>query len=221
MKYHTMSVGEIVTAIPQAMEYFTTVHIDYCCGGYQKLAKVIEELGLDEKEVYTHLDTLSSNMQSIKKYTQMNVIELCEYIVNTHHVYLRKVLPRIEEYSNAVMRAHGIRHPELFTLGKLIGQLHADLQQHLIKEEEILFPLLKKNAKVEAQTLSTIIITEHEEAGVILEKIRELTNQYLLPDDACKTYSKLFDSLQEMENDLHTHIHLENNILLKKFDNRK
>lgn len=218
--YRTMSIGEIVTMIPKAMDYFKTQHIDYCCGGYRILGDVIKELDLNMEEINMALNQLESNRNNTKTYDQMSVMELCDYIVNQHHTYLRKVLPEIDQYITAVMRAHGIHHPELFKLGQLFGQLSADLKQHLIKEEEILFPLLKECEKNNAKTLATDIIHEHVEAGAVLEKMRHLTSNYTLPEDACETYEKLYSSLQEMEEDLHTHIHLENNILLKSFDAR-
>lgn len=219
--YRTMRIGEVVTDLPQAMQYFKELGIDYCCGGFRQLDQVLEELNQDKDSVYAKLEEMQHTMQPTKTFDAMNVNELCDYIVNKHHVYVRKALPIINDYLNALMRAHGANHPELFTIGSEFGRLSADLQQHLIKEEELLFPLLKQNDDTSAASLAHIIIDEHEEAGAILAKLRAISNHYTVPRDACGTYVKLYDALQELEDDLHTHIHLENNILLKKLDERK
>lgn len=218
--YRTMSIGEIVTIIPKAMGYFKSKHIDYCCGGYRILGDVIKEHHLNIEEINTNLNHLESTMTITKSYDQMSVNELCDYIVDHHHTYLRKVIPEIDQYLSAVMRAHGANHLELFTLAKIFGQLSTDLKQHLIKEEEILFTLLKESEKNNVKVFANDIIHEHVEVGMLLEKMRHLTNDYTLPADACDTYEKLYSSLSKMEDDLHTHIHLENNILLKQFDTR-
>ncbi len=218
--YQNKSVGEVVTALPEAMSYFKQIGIDYCCGGYRPLTEAIKEVKLVEEEVYAQLERFENKSQPSVSFDQMSVAQLCDYIVNKHHVYLREALPRINDYMNAVMRAHGAQHPELFSLGSEFGKLNADLQQHLIKEEEVLFVMLKQQEEKEAEPLANTIIHEHEEAGEILLKLRKISNNYTLPSDACNTFAKLYRALQEMEDDLHTHIHLENNILLKKLDER-
>ena len=219
-EFENKTIGEVVSKLPKAMLYFKEIGIDYCCGGYRELDEVIEELSLDKENVHATLQKIKEQMHTTRTFDQMEVGELCDYIVNTHHVYLREVMPQINEYLNAVMRAHGAHHPYLFEVGAVYGTLQADLQQHLIKEEELLFPFLKLCDEKQATPLAHAIIDEHEAAGKLLVKLREVTNNYTLPSDACSTFTKLYKTLQEMEDDLHTHIHLENNILLKKFDTR-
>jgi regulator of cell morphogenesis and NO signaling len=147
--------------------------------------------------------------------------------VNTHHSYVKKYLPEIRGYAAKVAKVHGGAHPELATIQTLVETLNAELLGHLHKEEAILFPFIKRLVKVEPgqnafspfgtiQNPISVMELEHETAGGILEKIRALTNNYTLPADACASYSLLYRMLDEFENDLHTHVHLENNILFPK-----
>ncbi len=120
------------------------------------------------------------------------------------------------------MRVHGGNHRELFKIYQLFGSLKTDLEQHLLKEENLLFPLLNNATHniTEVKSLTNEIITEHETAGDILRALRRESNDYALPEDACATYQKAYHLLVEIEGDLHQHIHLENNILLKEYSNR-
>jgi len=154
---------------------------------------------------------------------------LADYIVNTHHSYIRKSLPDIVAYAEKVMRVHGNHHPELIRVHQLVDEIYEELTNHLLKEENILFPYIKAldAAKDHRQPLQavpfktvqspiSVMEMEHELVGRNLEEIRQLTNNYLLPEDACASYSLLYRMLDEFEEDLHLHIHLENNILFPK-----
>jgi regulator of cell morphogenesis and NO signaling len=147
---------------------------------------------------------------------------LSDYIEDTHHSYLREVMPQISDLLGTVIRVHGKNHPELFEVYRLYGALKTDLEQHLLKEETMLFPAFTASDenRGEVEKLATVIIKEHEAAGAILNELRNVTGNYRLPEDACGTFHRVYDLLQELEKDLHQHIHLENNILLKKYDDR-
>ncbi len=225
----TQSIGAIVSAMPKAGDIFKEYRIDFCCGGNRPLQEAILEQGLDGNEVLERLDKAYEEMQEYSKenvdFKTMKPSRLIDYIVNTHHSYLRTELPLISEYVNTILKVHGKNHGDvLFKVHKLFHSLKADLEQHLIKEEEILFPMIKeydRNPSLEmvGRIASTIkeLEDEHEGAGGILKELREITQNYTLPEDGCRTYGITFQRLEELESDLFQHIHLENNILFKAF----
>lgn len=222
-----ISIGEVVTAIPKAVEIFREFGIDYCCGGHRLLAEVIQDQGIKEAELYERLDRALSDRQGGyvsqgQNFDKMSPAVLSAYIEDTHHGYLRKALPEAAGLLDTVVRVHGRNHRELYEINQLFGRLKTDLEQHLLKEETLLFPILDdpKDSYNEAVSLTEEIITEHEAAGEILRKLREVSGNYKLPADACNTFGKAYAILEELEQDLHQHIHLENNILLKSYSNR-
>jgi regulator of cell morphogenesis and NO signaling len=215
--------------MPKASDIFKEYRIDFCCGGNRPLQEAIEEKGLNEKEVLERLEKAYEEMQKYSSdqvdFKLMNPGDLADYIVNTHHSYLNTELPRISEYVNTILKVHGKNHGDvLFKVHKLFHSLKSDLEQHLIKEEQILFPMIKeydKNPSAEMIRKIAAVIKEiedeHEGAGDILKELREITDNYAVPEDGCRTYSITFQKLEELESDLFQHIHLENNILFKAF----
>jgi len=224
------SVGEIVSIMPRASEIFKQYRIDFCCGGNKPLIDAIRENDLDEGEVLKKLNEAFKANEEIKKggkdFRKMSPGELIEYIESTHHVYVKKTLPELSELTIKIMSVHGAKHPALFIVHELFSKLKAELEQHLIKEEEILFPLIKEYSKDPgAELLARInkvksdLEEEHEGAGNILKELRKITEDYKVPKDGCNTYFATFDRIKELESDLFEHIHLENNILFKKTGN--
>ncbi len=218
------TIGEVVVELPQATEVFKEFGIDFCCGGHRNFIQVVEEQKIDQKILFDRLDEVydqrkASYEQADKKFDQMSPEVLTTYIEDTHHEYMRRVLPEISELLNTLLRVHGKNHAELFEVYRVYGQLKTDLEQHLLKEETMLFPDFDQTDKnrEEITELARIITEEHEGAGELLVKLRELTHDYQVPTDACKTYARTYQLLEEMEDDLHQHIHLENNILLKDY----
>jgi regulator of cell morphogenesis and NO signaling len=143
--------------------------------------------------------------------------------VETHNSFTTRILPEISEFATKILRVHGSNHKELFRIHKLFHSLKMDLEQHLIKEEEILFPLIKEydinpSDQLLAKIQDTVRETEeeHTAAGDILKELREITNDYNLPVDACGSYRLTYEKLTELESDLFQHIHLENNILFHR-----
>ena len=162
-------------------------------------------------------------------YNDWSLDFLADYIVNTHHSYVRKSLPDLRAYAAKVASVHGDRHPELLTVNKLVTEINEELTDHMMKEETVLFPFIKQlvNAKKDNQKLAPVgfgtvqnpinmMENEHEAVGNNLAVIRSITNDYAIPQDACASYKLLFKMLEDFEGDLHTHIHLENNILFPK-----
>jgi len=218
-----MTVGEMAVQERAAISVFKELGIDFCCNG----SKTIEE-ALREKNI--SLETFAAKLEAAKKemtsgatggaagkvdFLAMRPADLAEYIFDIHHAYLWKKLPETDALFAKVLRVHGANHPELFKAYKLFGTLKTDLEQHLIKEETMLFPRIAQVDSAEVEELTAGIRDEHEQAGKLLEQLRTVTHDYTLPADACMSFRNLYISLQEMEDDLHEHIHLENNILLK------
>jgi len=219
-----LTVGEVVAYNPAAKKIFKKYGIDFCCGGNRKLMAVAGEQGLDYEAICRELDMAKKDMERVNELdiTELSPLALSEYINDRHHSYMRKALPETAELLLTIVRVHGANHPELFELYKLFGNLRTDLEQHLLKEETMLFPAFEaeKERQDDIRSLSAVIISEHEAAGEILSKLREISRDYTLPDDACPTFARAYKALEEIEQDLHQHIHLENNILLKEYDQR-
>jgi len=220
-----LTVGELIVQLPASEKVLKKYQVDYCCGGNRKLWAVISELELDPKEFYLELEAARKEEQNTYKdlnFTEMEPLVLSDYINDRHHSYLRRSLPEIGELLLTIVRVHGVNHPELYELYKQFGKLRTDLEQHLLKEEIMLFPAFEVEVENqdEIRRLSAVIISEHEAAGEILTIMRKITDDYNLPDDACATFERTYNLLEELEQDLHQHIHLENNILLREYDAR-
>jgi regulator of cell morphogenesis and NO signaling len=224
------TVGEIAAKDLRKAQVFRKYGIDFCCGGKKTLKEVCSEKGLDEVAIARELQA-QDNVRGSRAvaYADWSPDFLADYIVNTHHSYVRKTLPELRAFGRKVAAVHGPNHPELIRISDLIQELSAELKDHLMKEEEILFPYVKDlvRARQDGKPLPVpnfgsignpihIMEDEHESAGGILEEIRRLSGDYTLPAEACASYTLLFNMLQEFEEDLHIHIHLENNILFPK-----
>lgn len=143
----------------------------------------------------------------------MTLTELTEHLESTHHVYLKKTLPRLVALMDKVHQAHSPRHPELTRLQTVVENLRADLEPHLLKEEQILFPLIRQLEA--AQGPIRVMRSEHDGAGELLKEMRTLTNVYVVPKDGCQSFQLLYEGLKELEEDTHLHIYKENNILFR------
>ncbi|WP_052465964.1 iron-sulfur cluster repair di-iron protein [Mobilicoccus massiliensis] len=212
-------VGDVVTADVHATRVLDRHGIDYCCGGRRTLREAAQEAGLD-------LDALLSDLAgtggAAPDWAALAPAALARHIVETHHAYLWEEMPRVQALAEKVARVHGERHPELAEVRKLTQALVADLTGHLAKEERILFPAIQtffaNDGRVDfpfGRLANPIraMLAEHDEAGVILARLREITGDFVAPADGCGSYSALYAGLAEMETDLHLHIHKENNIL--------
>lgn len=220
-------IGEIVTQFPKAADIFKEYRIDFCCGGDRILKSVLQEEGHDEEIVLNRINCLYEELKdsnlSEHDWTKEPSGQLIEHIINTHHAYLNVELPRISELTTNILRVHGAHHPELKTVHRLFHNLKMELEQHLIKEEETEFPLIKAyesnptaEAKQEIQRILRELEEEHTGAGDLLKELRNVTHDYQLPEDACATYRLTFEKLEELENDTFQHVHLENNILFPR-----
>ena len=224
------TMGEIATKDLRKAEVFKKYGLDFCCGGKKTVKEACEEKGLDAAKVEAELNAAEANPTSRPlPYNDWSLDFLADYVVNTHHSYVRKSLPDLLAYSTKVATVHGDRHPELLTVSHLVKEINTELSEHMVKEENVLFPFIKQlvyaknnKQKVQAAGFGTVqnpinmMEHEHEAVGKNLETIRSITNEYAIPQDACASYKLLFKMLQDFESDLHIHIHLENNILFPK-----
>ena len=222
--YKQTKIGDIVTQDFRAAEVFKKAGIDFCCGGSQSLEDACRDKKLDVAEIESELSKLeNSEPGSSYKFNEWKLDFLCDYIVNTHHQTVMKLLPQLTFYTQKIAEVHGDNHPELSEIANLFAQVDTELRQHLCNEEEVLFPAIREVLKTNsAESKATIIseITrmtgEHEFAGGAMDKINELSHRYAVPEDGCNTYRVAYKLLEQFEDDLHIHVHLENNILYPK-----
>ncbi|MEI8097212.1 MAG: iron-sulfur cluster repair di-iron protein [Sediminibacterium sp.] len=224
------TLGAIAAKDLRKAQIFKQNGLDFCCGGKKTVKEACAEKGIDSARVEQELQKIDQIPASRPlPYNEWSLDFLADYIVNTHHSYIRKFLPDIRIYAEKVNRVHGARHPELERIYELVEAINAELGAHMIKEEKILFPYIKALviaekgiAPIQASHFGTIqnpinmMEMEHEAVGEYLAEIRSLSNDYTLPSNACASYSLLYRMLHEFETDLHLHIHLENNILFPK-----
>lgn len=224
------SVGEIVKLDFRAADIFSNYGIDFCCGGKISVTEACANAGADESSVIGALENLKNQTGSaVHDFDSWNIGFLADYIQNTHHQYVSKAIPAILPLAQKVATVHGENHSEVVQINELFQDLANELLQHMQKEEVILFPYIKK-LMAEKSTGKcddpacfgsigspiSVMEQEHENAGLILKELFRLSNGYTPPEDACNTYRVLFGKLKEFEDDLHRHIHLENNILFPK-----
>ncbi|MBS1496791.1 MAG: iron-sulfur cluster repair di-iron protein [Bacteroidetes bacterium] len=223
-------IGEIVAEDYRTATVFKNYGIDFCCNGNRNIEEACasqkikkEELISELKEITRQCTQITSDFQSWPPDLLIN------YIEKKHHRYVRAQVPVLQEYLAKLCKVHGSRHPELFEIQKLFAQSSMEFMVHMEKEEKVLFPYIinlsdensDKNvlAKTAFGTVAMPIsnmMHEHEAEGGRFRKIKELSKDYTAPDDACHTYGITYLLLQEFENDLLLHIHLENNILFPK-----
>lgn len=224
-----MTVREVAIELPQATRLFETLKIDYCCGGNKPLAQACAAAGIDVDDVMdmlTEVTAENSQSSSATEFQSLSLPELITHILDTHHVFTKSEMERLGALTAKVIAAHGSNHPELLHLGELFKLLCDDLRPHMFKEEHVLFPFILSMtaAKQNNQTgpfapFGTVnnpirmMMREHDNAGEILRELRALTSDYEVPADACISYRTLYQALEDLEKDLHQHIHLENNIL--------
>jgi regulator of cell morphogenesis and NO signaling len=230
-----MTIRDLVGRYPQTRPVFEKHGIDYCCGGSKCLAEAAGERGLKLPALVGALEEAlqaapSEAQGADKDWYAAPLGELVSHIVEAHHGYLKAALPRLRSLVPTVLKAHGAHHGELLRqVQDLVTALDAELSTHLMKEEHMLFPYIvaaeardQEGAAKPPAAFGSVrnpirqMEHEHESAGQVLQKLREVTHDYALPSDACPTFTAMYDELQRLEADLHQHIHLENNILFPR-----
>ena len=223
------SVGEIAAKDLRKAEVFKKYGIDFCCGGKKSLKQVCEEKGLNIGIVEAELESSPQQILSGNNYDRWELDFLADYIYNQHHLYYYNEAPVIRGLITKVMHHHGTNHPELKHVYSVFEELLQELGTHFMREEKVVFPFIKalvkagrsgNQAELNSQPSLTdpilIMEADHEAAGDILAEIRKLSSNYTPPEDACNSYQFLYKKLKDLDDDLHQHIHLENNILFRK-----
>ena len=223
------TVGAVVARDYRAAAIFERYGIDFCCGGNVPLAKACQDNGIDQEALRRELEQAAAQpVDRSQNYDAWELPFLADYIVNTHHIYLRENIPTIGSYAHKIAQVHGAYHPEVVEIAGIFDKLAADMALHLQKEEEQLFPAIRKLVSLEkegnaaagdVEELRKILAElshEHDEVGAAIHEIRRLADDYTVPADVCNTFMVTYRKLREFEDDLHKHVHLENNILFLK-----
>jgi regulator of cell morphogenesis and NO signaling len=226
----TQTVREIALELPHSIRVFERFGIDYCCGGRKPLGEACIAGDLSAEEVLAALGSAANTAVPLPvDWSQVSLRRLIEHIVATHHAYVQRELPRLAVLAQKVVNRHGDTQAHLPAIQNTLAQLDDELTHHLAKEENILFPYI---AALESALVSggafpdacfgavanpiAMMTSEHEAAGTLLAAIQSLSSNFVTPVGACPTYHAFYDGLKEFQQDLHQHIHLENNILFPR-----
>ena len=215
------SLAQLVEENPARARLFEERGLDFCCGGSQPLAEACDRRGLDLDALREELAELDRREDPEDRVEFESLTDLVDYIVDYHHGFLREELGPLGDLVDKVERVHGDNHPELHDLADVYEQLARELPAHLAEEEQILFPIVRQIddgevSEVERETARNLLDGlehDHDETAAHLERIREITDDFDLPDDACPSYENMFARLEQLEADVHMHVHRENNVL--------
>lgn len=224
------TIGEIVADDYRSAKVFENHGIDFCCGGNVALAATCAQKGIDLAAITGELERVKSEpVERSQNYVSWEMPFLADYIINAHHTYLKENTGQIAAYTHKIAAAHGAHHPEVIEIATIFDKVAGDLAIHLREEEEVLFPAIKRadatrktGTAPEAKDIETIknslnkLGHEHEEIGAAINTIRHLAKEYAILGDVCNTFVVTYQKLKEFEDDLHKHVHLENNILFPK-----
>lgn len=223
------TLASIVTRDHHSVAVLEKYHLDFCCNGKRTLQEACSSKSLDAAAIADELQTVfnPTDMQQMP-FTEMTAEQLISHILIRHHFYVKQIMPQIHMHVEKVAMKHGERFPYMQTVSELFSEVQSEMTCHMRKEEEVLFPRIKKLEQLSATKENegvpegfisgpvNVMEAEHEHAGEILYQIRSLTNNYAAPDGACNTFRIALAELKEFEEDLHQHVHLENNILFPK-----
>lgn len=221
------TVADIVTRRPALARVFEGLRIDYCCGGRRPLAEACSEAGLDPAEVLGRLEEASRTEGSggEPNVANMSLTGLVGHIEATHHEYLRRELPRLRRLTAKVAEVHGEKDGRLAAVREVLHGLSDELEMHMAKEEQVLFPMVRELDRSEGPVAFhcgslanpiRMMELEHDGAGAALVRLRELTDDFTAPEWGCTTYRATLAGLEELEDDLHRHVHKENNVLFPR-----
>ena len=230
MEESKKTIGVIVAEDYRTAKVFEGHGIDYCCGGKVSLLATCAEKDIDLATIIEEIAAVKNlPVERRQDYSSWELSFLADYIINVHHSYLKENTSQIAGNAQKIAAVHGTRHPEVIEIATIFNKIAIDLTAHLKEEEEEFFPAIKrvdmqkKTGTTAAATDIEIIknslkklIHEHEEVGDAIHQIRHLAGGYAIPGDACNTFMVTYQKLKEFEDDLHKHVHLENNILFLK-----
>jgi regulator of cell morphogenesis and NO signaling len=220
------SVADVALAFPNAITVFNKYNLDYCCHGKTSFLAACKNAELDYAKVWQEIQQAGLRKSSnALNFEAWNSSVLIDFILQHHHEYVRSAIPKIRELLTKICQVHGDTNPELLLVRADFENLAEELLNHLPKEEQILFPAMKRMEEIirisvenpmPLQMPMQVMEAEHEHAGELIKAIRTKTNHYTPPAYACPTYQLAFVMLREFEEDLMQHIHLENNILFER-----
>lgn len=230
MTFHkNQTISECVATNYQTATVFKKYKIDFCCGGKISIQDACKKNNIEEEILLQELNKAIEQELQENPAEAFELDDLAEYIVEKHHTYIRNRIPEIEPFLEKIVSVHGERHPELKKVQENFQAVKEELLSHMKKEENILFPFIKEMVKAKKTNATLTLLScgsiknpinmmelEHESAGDTFKEIREITDDLSPPEGACNTYRTTFALLDEFENDLHRHIHLENNVLFPK-----
>lgn len=222
-----MSLAEIVKEFPGAIDIFNENKLDYCCGGKKTLEEALDgkEINIDDfvKKLNAQKEEYVSNQENklnTSIYT-LNVKDLIVHIEDSHHIGERDLLHKLDELVNKILIVHYEHHSEeLIKVHHLFSDLKKELEEHFVKEEQLVFPLMKESDGNNEKLLSLIqeLKDEHEAAGEIIKQLQVVTNNFQAPQDACPTYILTYQNLKNLIDDIFVHIYSENSVLFAKFN---
>ncbi|OIQ39377.1 MAG: iron-sulfur cluster repair di-iron protein [Bacteroidetes bacterium MedPE-SWsnd-G1] len=223
------TIADVVNQNIKAADVFKKYGIDFCCGGGLTIQKACDKNEIDYRALESELKGIGNNIPRAFNYNKWELDFLVDHIQNIHHTYVEESIPILLQYANKVAKVHGHHYAEVVKINELVKEVAQELAAHMKKEELILFPYVKQLVLAKNENKKTIkphfgsvdnpinmMENEHETAGEIFKEIADLTNDFTSPANACNTFKALYAKLQEFEQDLHQHIHLENNILFPK-----
>lgn len=212
------TVGDLVRAHPSRSRIFEDLQIDYCCHGKLTLAQACAIKKIDSEAILSRLEQMEEPFEDNFNPAELSPPALADYIELKHHSYLKRELPRLHKMAEKVAEVHGDHYPKLLAIFEIFTALEQILNEHMNQEEKTLFPAVRDltSGKEDALTQEipmTSMIHEHEYLGVALSALHDLIDGFRLTTDACNTLHALFVGLAELEEDLHRHVHLENEVL--------
>ncbi len=218
----TVTLADLINRFPSLARGLERRGLDYCCGGHRTLAEACRPLGLDAGETARELSEEFAAEQEEGYWVEMGPVELVDHLEATHHIYLHEELPRLGALADKVEATHGVNHPELLDVVNTFRALRADLEPHLMKEERVLFPMVRELAAAEGlpsfhcgsiNNPISAMVFEHQGAGRLLDQLVDLTDGFQPPADSCASYKAFYQGLAELSADTRMHIHKENNSL--------
>lgn len=218
------TLADVVTEHPQLARELEERGLDYCCHGRRTVAEASSAVGLDPGTVVDELVAATAGEPggADVPWATMGVVDLVDHVVATHHRYLWDELPRLTALVDKVAGVHGGRHPELADVARILAALRADIEPHLIKEERVLFPMIRELAEADRPTSFhcgsltrpiSVMLVEHDRVGDLLAELRTTTGGFAVPADGCASFQACYQGLADLEADTHLHVHKENNVL--------
>lgn len=224
------TIGDIAAKDPRNAEIFRKYGLEFCCDGKKPLKEACRDAGVSIDTVSRELANLPPDrVAPDRDFNHWDLDFLADYIVNIHHRYVKSSIPMLRDLSEKIAAHHGAAHPELYEIKEHVDALLSEIQEHGTKEENVLFPFIRQmvQSKRDGTPLPSsdfdsvgtpvqMMMDDHDESGRHLYAIEQLSQNYLFPPDGCESYRLYYHKLQEFDDDLHQHIHLENNILFPK-----